>query len=116
MINELFVGIDVAKAWLEVAWLPGETSQHVTYDEAGITGLLERLIPEKPTLVVLEATGGLETQVASRLAAAGLAVAVVNPGRYAITPKPAVAWPRLTGSTPSSWPPLLGLSGRRRDR
>jgi len=79
MINELFIGIDVAKAWLDVAWLPGETSLRIAYDEAGMVGLVERLTPEKPTLVVLEATGGLETEVASRLAAAGLAVAVVNP-------------------------------------
>jgi hypothetical protein len=29
MINELFIGIDVAKAWLDVAWLPGETSLRI---------------------------------------------------------------------------------------
>jgi len=33
----------------------------------------------RPTLVVMEATGGLETAVAAALAAAGLAVAIVNP-------------------------------------
>lgn len=32
-------------------------------------------------LVVLEATGGLETEVAAELARAGVAVAVVNPRR-----------------------------------
>lgn len=79
MINELFVGIDVAKAWLDVAWLPGEMGLRIAYDEVGMVGLVERLTAEKPTLVVLEATGGLETEVASRLAAAGLPVAVVNP-------------------------------------
>ena len=44
-----------------------------------MVGLCERLVQERPCLIVLEATGGLETHLASALAAAGLPVAVVNP-------------------------------------
>lgn len=75
---ESFVGIDVAKAWLDVAWLTGQTLRIDHTDEA-VAGLVERLRSQPPTLVVMEATGGLETALASALAAAGLAVAVVNP-------------------------------------
>ena len=75
---ESFVGIDVAKAWLDVAWLTGQTLR-IHHTEEAVAGLLERLRSQPPTLVVMEATGGLETGVASALAAAGLAVAVVNP-------------------------------------
>ena len=46
-------------------------------DETGISELLRRL--ETADLVTIEATGGLEVPVASALATAGIAVAVVNP-------------------------------------
>jgi transposase len=75
---ESFVGIDVAKSWLDVAWLGGQTL-HIDYTDEAVAGLIEKLRTQAPALVVMEATGGLETAVASALAAAGLAVAVVNP-------------------------------------
>jgi transposase len=75
---ESFVGIDVAKSWLDVGWLAGPTLR-IDYNDEAVAGLVERLRREPPTLVVMEATGGLETEVASALAAAGLPVAVVNP-------------------------------------
>jgi len=76
--SESFVGIDVAKDWLDLAWLGAQTLRLDHSDEA-IVGLLDRLRSEPPTLIVMEATGGLETKLASALAAAGLPVAVVNP-------------------------------------
>lgn len=76
--HESFVGIDVSKDWLDIAWLTGQTLRVEHSDEA-IAGLIERLLEQPPTLIVLEATGGLETALASALAAQGLAVAVVNP-------------------------------------
>jgi transposase len=75
---ESFVGIDVAKSWLDVAWLAGQTLR-IDYNDEAVACLVERMRLQPPTLVVMEATGGLETQVASALVAAGLAVAVVNP-------------------------------------
>jgi transposase len=76
--HESFVGIDVSKDWLDIAWLTGQTLRAEHSNEA-IAGLIERLLEQPPTLIVLEATGGLETALASALAARGLAVAVVNP-------------------------------------
>lgn len=74
-----YVGIDVAKATLDVAiGSDGELVQ-VENNEAGIARLLERLGEMAPTLVVLEATGGYESLVAGAIAGRGIAVAVVNP-------------------------------------
>jgi transposase len=72
-----FVGIDVAKAQLDVALGPNGECFAVTNDERGISALLKRLDPAD--LVIIEATGGLEVPVASALATAGIGVAVVNP-------------------------------------
>jgi transposase len=72
-----FVGIDVAKAQLDVALGPDGESFAVANDERGISALLKRLEPAD--LVIIEATGGLEVPVASALATAGIGVAVVNP-------------------------------------
>jgi transposase len=74
-----FVGVDVAKAHLDVHVRPHGTAFRVANDPAGLAALVERLGPLGGALVVLEATGGLEYAAAAALAAAGLAVAVVNP-------------------------------------
>lgn len=74
-----FVGIDVSKASLDVAVTPVGTVWSATNDDAGITSLVDRLTPVRPTLVVLEATGGWEVAVVSALVAAGLPAVVVNP-------------------------------------
>jgi len=75
-----FVGVDVAKATLEVAWTPDRAATwRTTNDDAGWTALIAELQARGPALVVLEATGGYETGAATALALAGLPVAVVNP-------------------------------------
>lgn len=75
----VFVGIDVSKDRLDGSCRPdGATFQHPN-NEAGIQALVARLKATRPTLIVLEATGGLEAPVATALAAAQLPVAVVNP-------------------------------------
>jgi transposase len=74
-----YIGIDVAKATLDVAiGSDGEVVQ-VENNEAGVGELLQRLLEVAPTLVVLEATGGYESLVAGAVAGRGIAVAVVNP-------------------------------------
>jgi transposase len=47
--------------------------------EVGIRAIVKRLKKLAPTLIVLEATAGMEANVAAAIAAAGMAVAVVNP-------------------------------------
>jgi len=77
----VFVGIDVAKHRLEVHLRPSGESFTIDYsEEEEVAALVERrLLPLEPTLIVLEATGGLEVRLAAALAAACLPVAVVNP-------------------------------------
>jgi transposase len=74
-----FVGIDVAKAQVDIALRPSGERWAVPNDTSGVTTLVERMQTLQPTLIVLEATGGLERAVTSALAAAGLPVVVVNP-------------------------------------
>jgi transposase len=74
-----FVGIDVAKAQLEMALRPTGERWTVGNDDAGIAALVARLQALPPTLIVLEATRGYQRAVVAALAAAGLPVAVVNP-------------------------------------
>lgn len=75
----LFVGVDVAKGHLDLAVRPSEETWQVTHDEPGIQGLVSRLQELQPTLVILEATGGLELPLVAALGVAALPVAVVNP-------------------------------------
>lgn len=76
---QIFVGIDVAKAHLDVALRPSGTHWAITNDDTGIADLVTRLQGVSPTLIVLEATGGLQRAVVAALAAAALPVVVVNP-------------------------------------
>ena len=74
-----FIGIDVAKAQLDIALRPSGERWAVPNDTSGVTMLVDQLQALYPTLIVLEATGGLERLVTSALATAGLPVVVVNP-------------------------------------
>ena len=74
-----FVGIDVAKAQLDIARRPSGERWAVPNDASGVATLVDRVQTLHPTLIVLEATGGLERAVTSALAAAGLPVVVVHP-------------------------------------
>ena len=73
------VGIDVSKAVLDVALLPSGEVLQFGNDTAGIEDLGKNLQADGADLVVMEATGGYETAVATGLVAMGLRVAVVNP-------------------------------------
>jgi transposase len=74
-----FVGIDVAKAQWDIALRPSGERWAVPNDADGVATLVDRLQPLHPTLMVLEATGGLERPATAALATAGLPVVVVNP-------------------------------------
>lgn len=77
--SEVFVGIDVAKARLDVGLHPSGESWAVEHDDDGIAAVVERLTALRPTLVIVEATGGLELPLAAALLAAEVRVQVVNP-------------------------------------
>ena len=76
---EGFVGIDVSKARLDVALGGAGELFGADNDAHGIAELVTRLRQVAPELIVLEASGGLETGLVGELAAAQLPVAVVNP-------------------------------------
>lgn len=76
----IFIGIDVSKATLDVAVHAGTMTQHPN-TPAGITALVTAVAALAPAGIVLEATGTYHLPVTTALAAAGLAVAIVNPGQ-----------------------------------
>ena len=73
------VGSDGAKAQLDVAVRPSGERWAVPNDAGGVVTLVARLQALRPTLMVLEATGGLERVATAALATAGLPVVVVHP-------------------------------------
>ena len=77
--TETYVGIDVSKARLDVAIVPGEQTWSVANDDGGITELVDKLKGLTPKLVLLEATGGLERRVLARLVGGGLPAMAINP-------------------------------------
>lgn len=77
--QKAYVGVDVSQAALDVYDRLSDESWHLDNTDSGIAQLMQLMMTRQPTLIVLEATGGLETLAATSLSAAGLAVAVVNP-------------------------------------
>lgn len=75
----VFVGIDVSKHTLDVHVRPSAEQWSVANDTKGHAELARKLGSLKPTLVVLEATGGYQATVAAELGSSNVPVAVVNP-------------------------------------
>ena len=75
----IYVGIDVAKAKVDVTVRPTGERWEVPRDAAGIPQLVSEMKTLGPSLVLLEATGGLELPLVAALAAEALPVVVVNP-------------------------------------
>ena len=80
-MDAIVVGIDVSKDRLDVAVRPTGEMFVVSRDAEGLDALIAKLTPLAPRAVAVEATGGYETVVAASLAAAGLAIVVVNPAQ-----------------------------------
>jgi transposase len=79
MSEPVFVGLDVAKATVDVAVRPSGECWSVPNSDVGMGELVARLRPLAPTLVVCEATGGFERAAIAAVAAAGFPVVVANP-------------------------------------
>lgn len=73
-----FVGVDVAKGHLDVAF-PSAKVWRTTNDPAGIAALGRRLAKLDAPHLVCEATGGYTRQLTRALAIRGVAVSRVNP-------------------------------------
>ena len=76
-----WIGIDVAKLTLDVAWEAGQQrhSFQVANSREGIAELLDRLPAPEATRFVIEATGGYERRLVTALVEGGCRVSVVNP-------------------------------------
>jgi transposase len=79
MAAQVWVGIDVSKARLDIALGAAGELFSAANDPSGIDAVRERLAKVAPARVVLEASGGLETALVAELGDAGLPVVVVNP-------------------------------------
>jgi transposase len=79
----LYVGIDVAKDKLDVAFSedPAAPVDCIANDATAIAALVQRLLALKPAVIVVESTGGLERPLLEALLEAQLPVALVHPGR-----------------------------------
>ena len=74
-----YVGIDVARDYLDVAVHPPGPTWRVPNTPRGHAALVRRVDPLPPARLVLEASGGYEQAVVAALHTADLPVAVVNP-------------------------------------
>jgi len=81
MKREVFVGIDVSGKRLDVCVLPDGVELSFDNNDEGVGSLGREIAKRKATLVVLEATGGLERLVFAHLVAEGIPVVVANPRR-----------------------------------
>lgn len=77
--KEVFIGIDVSKEKLDVAVRPTGEFMSFSNNEDGISCVIDFVKSFSPNLIVLEATGGMETAAVGMLAAKGLPVVVINP-------------------------------------
>lgn len=77
--KKYFIGIDISKKRLDVCVLPMGSIYKVENTSKGLDRLAEKLRPFQKALVVMEASGGLQSPVCAALHEAGLRVAVVNP-------------------------------------
>ena len=101
MKAQVFVGVDVSKRYLDVAFPEG--IERVSNEPEGVSALAERLRKSAAALVVLEANGGYETGLVLALQRVNVPAAVVIRARRAILPAPMVGSPRRTRSMPASW-------------
>lgn len=79
--EQIFIGVDVSKATLDVAVRDESKVRQFANTEAGVAALVASLNPNKArvAVILMEATGGLERPGAAQLCLAGYAVMVINP-------------------------------------
>ena len=111
-----FVGVDVSSKRLDVGILPGDEFREFTNDSQGINELVEHLKTRNVELIVTEATGGYEVDVAAGLTAAGLPIVVVNPRHVRDFARSLGFLPRPTRSMHGSWRVLLAMFVPKRER
>jgi transposase len=79
--GKIYVGIDVGKENLDLAVLGASDTKQYQNNTKGIRALTRRLKKYAVEKIVVEATGGYEYEVVTRMCKAKLPVALVNPTR-----------------------------------
>jgi transposase len=79
--NSTNIGIDVSKEWLDIVVMPSGETWRTQNTEEKISVLVQKLETLKPERIVIEATGGYERLVTTKIYLAGLPVCRVNPKR-----------------------------------
>ena len=79
MSTGIIIGVDISGKFLDIHILPQGRTERYANDAAGIDELVKLARESKASLVVMEATGGLETELASECALACVSAAVMNP-------------------------------------
>jgi len=74
-----YVGIDISKNKLDIAFGKDAKPFSLPYTSKGISTLIDKLSQHHVDAIVFEATGALENKLAYQLIEAGLTVVVVNP-------------------------------------
>ena len=75
----VYAGIDVSKAQLDIDTYPDAAPKQFANDETGRLAACAYLQSAQVRLIVVEATGGLESPLVALAASSGLAIAVINP-------------------------------------
>ena len=75
----IYVGIDVSKDRIDVAFRPSGRTWSVSYNEVELEELVSELSGLAPEAVIAESTVGLELPLVAALATASLPVVVINP-------------------------------------
>jgi transposase len=78
-MQEIIVGIDVAKKTLDYVYLLGGSPKQVANNPDGFASLVRDLRGKEIRIVVLEATGGYQTALVDALHQAAIPLKVVNP-------------------------------------
>lgn len=77
-MDGVFIGIDIAKQYCDLAVIPDGTQKRFMNDEEGQEAILSFIRPLRPARIVIEATGGYEMGVMRTLADSQLPVVAVN--------------------------------------
>lgn len=78
-MKKSFIGIDISKNKIDIHVLPSGESWTAKTTKKELHDTVDRLAALKPTLIVMEATGGYQHRLATLLAADDLPVTVINP-------------------------------------
>ena len=77
--NHLTLGIDIAKATLDVSLHPNATARQFTNDPKGHAALIAWIAPRQPARIVFEPTGAYHRALETALAKASLPAVKLNP-------------------------------------